>query len=221
MRLPRFHRVSVRAARGTRGVTARRAVLIATALALASCTAGCKNGDHAHIATYVRPPVPAGFADQSGRGFRIATPSTWRPSSRSEASKDAHGDASKDAHGDAVWSLVDPQPAGEFHANVNVLNEPFPGDSYAYSKATLDELKRDVRAEVETSREEIVDGDPTVVIESRWSPIAPKTVPYRTMQANLASRGTGYVVTCAVSAEAFERYRSTCDAIIRSFAVSR
>jgi hypothetical protein len=191
-----------------------RAISVAAAfVALAAGTsalAGCKNGDHAHIATYVRPPVPAGFADQSARGFRIATPSTWRASSRN----DAHDDT-------GVWSLVDPQPAGEFHANVNVVNEPFPGDSYTYSKATLEELKRDVRAEVETSREEIVDGDPTIVVESRWSPIAPKTVPYRTMQANLASRGTGYVVTCAVSAEAFERYRSTCDAIIRSFAVSR
>ncbi|HSY25363.1 MAG TPA: hypothetical protein VK841_24730 [Polyangiaceae bacterium] len=191
-----------------------RAISVAAAfvaLAAGTCTvAGCKNGDHAHIATYVRPPVPAGFADQAARGFRIATPSTWRASSRSEAHDDA-----------GVWSLVDPQPAGEFHANVNVVNEPFPGDSYTYSKATLEELKRDVRAEVETSREEIVDGDPTIVVESRWSPIAPKTVPYRTMQANLASRGTGYVVTCAVSAEAFERYRSTCDAIIRSFAVSR
>jgi len=211
------------------------AIVAAPALVVASCTiAGCKNGDHAHIATYVRPPVPAGFADQSGRGFRIATPSTWRPSSRSDANREPRSDANREPRSDAnreprsethndtsVWSLVDPQPAGEFHANVNVLNEPFPGDSYAYSKATLEELKRDVRAEVETSREEIVDGDPTLVVESRWSPIAPKTVPYRTMQANLASRGTGYVVTCAVSAEAFERYRSTCDAIIRSFAVSR
>jgi hypothetical protein len=214
-------RVSGTAALAPRGLPHGRAVpaarafgtgtLVVALATVGSCTAvGCKNGDHAHIATYVRPPVPAGFADQSARGFRIATPSTWRASSRG----DAHND-------NGVWSLVDPQPAGEFHANVNVVDEPFPGDSYAYSKATLDELKRDVRAEVETSREEIVDGDPTIVVESRWSPIAPKTVPYRTMQANLASRGTGYVVTCAVSAEAFERYRSTCDAIIRSFAVSR
>jgi|SRR5580692_8393392 hypothetical protein len=205
-----------------RGLPRGRAISVATAsvaIAAAGCTVGgCKNGDHAHIATYVRPPVPAGFADQSARGFRIATPSTWRASSRNDPHNDAHSETHNET---GVWSLVDPQPAGEFHANVNVVNEPFPGDSYAYAKATLDELKRDVRAEVETSREEIVDGDPTIVVESRWSPIAPKTVPYRTMQANLASRGTGYVVTCAVSAEAFERYRSTCDAIIRSFAVSR
>jgi hypothetical protein len=193
------------------------AISVATALS-AIAVAGCKNGDHAHIATYVRPPVPAGFAEQTASGFRIATPSTWRASSRNEPRNDPHDSTHND---NGVWSLVDPQPAREFHANVNVVNEPFPGDSYAYSKATLDELKRDVRAEVETSREEIVDGDPTIVVESRWSPVAPKTVPYRTMQANLASRGTGYVVTCAVSAEAFERYRSTCDAIIRSFAVSR
>jgi len=31
----------------------------------------------------------------------------------------------------------------------------------------------------------------------------------------------GQVVTCAASAGAFERYRSTCDAIVRSFAVER
>jgi hypothetical protein len=41
------------------------------------------------------------------------------------------------------------------------------------------------------------------------------------MQAALASRGTGYVVTCAASATAFERYRSTCESIVRSFAVER
>jgi len=29
------------------------------------------------------------------------------------------------------------------------------------------------------------------------------------------------VVTCAVSANAFERYRSTCESIVRSFAVQR
>src|SRR5580700_3429108 len=93
-----------------RGLPCGGAISVAAAsfaLAAATCTvAGCKNGDHAHIATYVRPPVPAGFADQSARGFRIATPSTWRASSRS----DTHDDT-------GVWSLVDPQPAGEFHAN--------------------------------------------------------------------------------------------------------
>jgi hypothetical protein len=41
------------------------------------------------------------------------------------------------------------------------------------------------------------------------------------MQTALASRGTGYVITCSTSASAFERYRSTCDSIVRSFAVER
>jgi hypothetical protein len=51
--------------------------------------------------------------------------------------------------------------------------------------------------------------------------VSPSTVVYRTMQAALASRGTGYVVTCAVSSTAFERYRTTCESIVRSFAVER
>jgi hypothetical protein len=41
------------------------------------------------------------------------------------------------------------------------------------------------------------------------------------MQTHLASRGTGYLITCSVSVAAFERYRSTCDAIVRSVAVER
>jgi hypothetical protein len=41
------------------------------------------------------------------------------------------------------------------------------------------------------------------------------------MQTALASKGTGYVLTCAAAASAFERYRSTCESIIRSFAVQR
>jgi hypothetical protein len=177
--------------------------LFAAALA-ALC--GCKHGDHPHLASFVRPPLPAGFAEQAGSGFRVATPSTWHPPPRADS---------------GVWSEVDPQPVGDFRANVNVVTEPFAGESYAYSKATVEALKHDPRAAVESAREDVVDGDPTFIVQSRWSPFAPSTVPYRTMQANLASRGTGYVVTCSVSADAFERYRSTCEAIVRSFVVER
>jgi hypothetical protein len=41
------------------------------------------------------------------------------------------------------------------------------------------------------------------------------------MQSFLSSRGTGYVVSCVVSSSAFERYRSTCESIVHSFAVER
>jgi hypothetical protein len=46
-------------------------------------------------------------------------------------------------------------------------------------------------------------------------------VAYRILQSALASRGRGYVVTCSVSISAFERYRSTCESIVHSFAVER
>jgi hypothetical protein len=178
---------------------------LATAL-MSLALGGCKRSDHPHVASFVRPPLPAGFAEQAGDGWRVVTPSTWHDPQRSEP---------------GVWSSVDPQPVGDFRASVNVVTEPFPGESYAYAKASVEELRRDPRATVETAREEVVDGDPTLIVQSRWSAIAPSTVPYRTMQANLASRGTGYVVTCSVSADAFERYRSTCEAIVHSFAVER
>jgi hypothetical protein len=184
----------------------RRLDATALLVILAAALSGCKHGDHPHSASFVRPPLPAGFSDQTGGGWRVAAPETWRASPRGDA---------------GVWSLADPQPVGDFRANVNVVTEPFAGESYAYSKASVEALRRDPRASVETAREEVVDGDPTFILESRWLPIAPSTVTYRTMQANLASRGTGYVVTCAVSADAFERYRSTCETVVRSFAVER
>ncbi len=183
-----------------------RVLVAVLGAALGLAAAACKPGDHARVVSFVRPPLPAGFAEQAGSGWRIATPSTW------QSPHDA---------GATVWAAVDPQPVEDYRANVSVLTEPFAGETYAYAKATVDELHRDPRASVEAAREEIVDGDPTVIVESRWSPIAPSTVAYRTMQADLASRGRGYVVTCAVSADAFERYRSTCEAVVRSFAVER
>jgi hypothetical protein len=178
----------------------------ATALMALAPLGGCKHGDHPHVASFVRPPLPAGFAEQAGRSWRLVTPATWHDPQRGEP---------------RVWSLVDPQPVDDFRASVNVVTEPFVGESYAYAKANVEELQHDPRASVETTREDVIDGDPTLVVQSRWSAIAPANVPYRTMQANLASRGTGYVVTCSVSADAFERYRSTCEAIVHSFAVER
>ncbi len=167
---------------------------------------GCKSTKHAHVATFVPPVLPAGFVPQSGAGWRLAVPSTWKEATQK---------------GTAAWAVADPQPVDDFQASVNVLTEPFPGESYDYARASEGALRTDPHATVEGSRDDVIDGDPTLIIESHWSPTPPSTTTYRTMQAALASRGTGYVVTCAASANSFERYRSTCESIVRSFAVER
>lgn len=120
-----------------------------------------------------------------------------------------------------VWVAVDPQPVDDYHTNVSVVREAFTGESYDYAKAAELSIHRESRATVESARDDVVDGDPTFVVEARWAPIPPGNVVYRSMQTDLASRGSGYVVTCSAAASAFERYRSTCDAILRSFAIER
>jgi hypothetical protein len=188
-------------------VRAVRVPSIVTTLVVLAPTAGCRHGDHGRLASFTRPPLPAGFVEAGGTGWKVAVPSTWGPSARARP---------------GTWVYDDPQAVDDYRANVSVITEPFAGESYDYAKATEDALHRDHRATVEASREDVIDGDPTFVIESRWAPSTPAAgVAFRTMQADLASRGTGYVVTCAASASAFERYRSTCEAIVRSFAVER
>jgi hypothetical protein len=179
-------------------------VFMSSALSLGS--AGCKSAKHGRVASFVPPVLPAGFVPQSGTGWRVAVPSTWRDAAQK---------------GTAAWAVADPQAVDDFQASVNVLTEPFTGESYDYAKASEAALRTDAHTTVEASRDDVVDGDPTLVIEARWAPVPPSAAPYRTMQTALASRGTGYVVTCAASASAFERYRSTCESIVRSFAVER
>jgi hypothetical protein len=184
-----------------------RAPAVLLAIVASAATTGCRRGDHARLASFTRPALPAGFVEATGTGWKVAVPSTWGPSTQARP---------------GTWVYDDPQAVDDYRANVSVVTEPFSGESYDYAKATEDALHRDRRATVEASREDVIDGDPTVVVESRWVPTAPPSgVAFRTMQADLASRGTGYVVTCAASASAFERYRSTCEAIVRSFAVER
>ncbi len=184
----------------------RRAIPLALlAMALAT-TSGCKGSNHARVTSFVPPVLPAGFVQQSGTGWRVAVPSTWKEASQ---------------RGTAAWAVADPQAVDDFQASVNVLTEPFASESFDYAKASEAALRGDPRATVEASRDDVVDGDPTLILESRWSPMAPSTASYRTMQTALASRGTGYVLTCATSTSAFERYRSTCESIVRSFAVER
>lgn len=168
---------------------------------------GCKSATHAHVTSFVPPVLPAGFVQEGGTGWRAAVPSTWREALQK---------------GPATWVVEDPQAVDDFRARANVLTEPFAGQSFDYAKASEASLRKNPHVTVEAAREDVVDGDPTLILESRWSSSStPSNVPYRTMQAALASRGTGYVVTCAASATAFERYRSTCESIVRSFAVER
>jgi hypothetical protein len=175
-------------------------------LGVAGASTGCKRSKHAHNPTYVPPQAPAGFAEHADVGWRIAVPATWKEATQK---------------GPALWAVADPQAVDDLHAHVNVVTEPFVGDSYDYARANEAGLRRESRATDEVARDDVVDGDPTLVIESRWTPAAPATVAFRTMQSMLASRGTGYVVTCGVSSNAFERYRSTCESILHSFAVQR
>ena len=184
----------------------RRAGPLALGLMLLATAPACKRHDRARASNYTPPALPAGFVQQNGTGWRIAVPATWREMAQK---------------GPAAWAANDPQVVDDFHANVNVVTEPYTGDSYDYAKSNENDLRNKQRATVETVREDVIDGDTTLIVETRWAPTPPSTSPYRVVQTMLASHGTGYVATCAVSAGAFERYRSTCDTILRSFAVER
>jgi hypothetical protein len=184
----------------------RTGALVPAALVAALLSVACSRSKHARVPSFVAPPLPAGFVEHNAAGWRVGVPSTW---------KDV---AQKDV---AVWASADPQAADEFHAKVFVLTEPFASDSYDYAQASEQGLKKDPHASVEVSRDDVVDGDPTLILETRWPAGPSSAVPYRTMQTSLASRGRGFVVTCAASSSAFERYRSTCESIVRSFAVER
>jgi hypothetical protein len=168
---------------------------------------GCKGVGHGRVLSFTRPPMPAGFVEQVGAGWRLAVPSTWTNETQPLP--------------DGVWVSIDPQAVDDYHTNVSVVREPFAGESYDYAKAAELSIHHDSRATVERSRNDVVDGDSTFVVEARWAPIPPASVVYRSMQTDLASRGSGYVVTCSAAATAFERYRSTCDSILRSFAIER
>jgi hypothetical protein len=136
----------------------------------------------------------------------MAVPSTWRTSNVRQP---------------GVYAAADTQAVDDFHAAANVSTEPFGRDSYAYARAGEAGLRSRPNVRIDVEREEIVDGDPTLVIESRWAPTPASSVGYRTMQVSLASHGVGTVATCAAATSAFERYRSTCESIIRSLAVER
>jgi hypothetical protein len=190
-----------------------RASALATLVLMTGGATACKRPKHARVATYVPPPPLAGFVERSGNGWRLSVPTTWRDGPPNDA---------------GAWAVVDPQVTDDFHAKVLVVREPFAGESYDYARASEAGLRHNARAVVAPAREDVVDGDPTLILESTWTPAptaattgAQPTLPYRTMQTALASRGTGYVVTCSVASSAFETYRSTCESILRSFAVER
>jgi hypothetical protein len=182
-----------------------RATLLLLVASAIGGTLSCRRGGPSRRDVAV-PTIPAGFVEQIGSGWRLAMPSAWQRA----------GDAPL-----AVWVAVDPQPVNDYRANVSVVTEPFTGESRDYARASELLLRRQPGASVEAAREDTVDGDPTLIVEARWPPKTPAAVAYRTMQTHLASRGIGYVVTCSVAVTAFERFRSTCEAIVRSFAVER
>ena len=184
----------------------RPGALAAVALLGLAIVCGCKRPTHARAGSYSPLPVPAGFVERAGMGWRIAIPSTWKEAA---------------ARGPAAVALADPQAVDDYRANAIVITEPWTDESLDYARASEQALRREPRVTVESTREDVIDGDRTLLIESRWSPASPSTVAYRTIQSALASRGAGYIVTCAVASSAFERYRSTCESILRSFAVER
>jgi hypothetical protein len=168
--------------------------------------ASCKRSGPARASSYTRPALPAGFVEHAGAGWRAASPSTWAEM----------GNAAP-----AAWQAADPQPVEEYHAQASVLVQPFTGDSEDYARANEVDLRQQARAVVVSTREDVIDGDRTLIVESRWSPTSPGAASYELMQTFLASRSNGYVLSCAAAASSFERYRSTCDAVLRSFAVER
>jgi hypothetical protein len=179
------------------------------ALALVLLVPSCNRKSHGRATSYTPPPLPAGFVEQAGTGWHIALPATWKEVTQKGA---------------AAFAVSDPQAVDDFHAYANVVTEAFPGETDSYAKANEAGLRRETRATVETVRQDVVDGDSTLILESRWAPVPDRpggAVSYRTMQTALASHGTGYVATCAVASSAFDRYRSTCESILRSFAVER
>jgi hypothetical protein len=188
-----------------------RASAIAAALFVTAGAVACKRPKHGRVASFVPPAPLAGFVERSGNGWRLSVPTTW------------HDGAPNDA---GAWTVVDPQVSDDFHAKVLVVTEPFAGESYDYARASEADLRRNARATVAPARDDVIDGDPTLLLETTWSPAADAgsaqpVLSYRTIQTALSSRGTGYVVTCSVASSAFETYRSTCESILRSFAVER
>src|SRR6201995_4543751 len=97
------------------------ALTLGLGLALATASAGCKSTKHARGANFGPPVPPAGFVPQSGTGWRVAVPSTWRDATQK---------------GSAAWAVADPQAVDDFQASVNVLTEPFAGESYDYARAS-------------------------------------------------------------------------------------
>jgi hypothetical protein len=182
-----------------------RAVALLLLAAVLGGPLACRRGAAARR-DVAAPVIPAGFVEQRGTGWQLAMPAAWQ----------RLGDSPQPA-----WIAVDPQPVNDYRANVSVVTEPFKGESHDYARANEAVLRRQPGASVEAAREDVVDGDSTLIVEARWSLNPQSAVEYRTMQTHLASRGTGYVITCSVAVTAFERFRSTCESIVRSFAVER
>ena len=145
------------------------AALATTGIALAAAvTPGCKRSKHARVTVFTPPPLPGGLRRADGRRLAHRRPD----------------DVEGRAEAPAAWAVADPQAVDDFHANVNVVTEPFTGDSYDYARANEAALREQTHATVELVARGRGRRRPDARLESRWAPVPPSTVPYRTMQTH-------------------------------------
>jgi hypothetical protein len=187
----------------------RAFVLFSLALVVVMANDGCKRRRSRPVpggASPVSTVSPPGYVRKAGVGWSIDVPATWTPPAQK---------------GQAQWALSDPDVVDAFHANVNLVSEPYPGESLAYAQANLKSLRGLASVKLVGSKEDVVDADDTLTVEAQWTAVAPSTTPYKTLQVYLAYGGTGYAVTCSAAVSSFERYRPTCETILHSFSLTR
>ena len=149
------------------------------------------------------PPPPADFIAHAA-GWHISAPASW------EIAK---------ADAPTAWIALDPESVDGYRAHVLVQTKAFIGDSYNLAEANVRAMRDTTGVTIEATRDIVLDGDRAMIIESRWHQKDDK--PTRSMATGLATNGTGFVASCSVAASAFERYRHTCEAILRSITIQR
>ena len=113
----------------------------------------------------------------------------------------------------ALGSVASPVPVNGLLPNVNIVREPFVGNSAAYAAANITALNG-AGAHV-LSQHAVASGGLTAVdIETQW----PAATPRRTVQRMMAVGGFGYVLTCTVGDQAATA-RAICDPILATFQV--
>src|SRR5438270_614783 len=84
--------------------------LVVLCAAIGTAATGCGRKGRARVSSYTPPPLPAGFVEQTGSGWRLAVPSTWKEAAQKGA---------------AAFAVADPQAVDDFHAYANVVTEPY------------------------------------------------------------------------------------------------